>query len=66
MQLTVVNKVTNRPLYNQLIYFFKRNNSKIIDQTLSLAINYLTHPAHEPEFFKELVSIGLFEELKVS
>jgi hypothetical protein len=63
-KLTVVNKVTNRPLYNQLIYFFKRNNSKIIDQTLSLAINYLTHPAHEPEFFKELVSIGLFEELK--
>eukprot|EP00029_Vermamoeba_vermiformis_P007363 TRINITY_DN3170_c0_g1_i1.p1 TRINITY_DN3170_c0_g1~~TRINITY_DN3170_c0_g1_i1.p1 ORF type:complete len:804 (-),score=145.18 TRINITY_DN3170_c0_g1_i1:80-2491(-) len=63
-KLTVVNKATNKPLYYQLIYFFKRNNSKITDQTLSLIINYLAHPAHDPEFFKELISIGLFEELK--
>ena len=66
IQLTVTNKATNRSLYYQLVYFFKRNNPKIIDQTLSLVISYLTHPAHNTEFFKELISIGLFEELKVT
>jgi hypothetical protein len=48
-----------------MIYFFKRHNSKIIDQTLSLVINYLTHPAHDEHFFKDLAAAGLFEELKV-